>query len=143
MSEISNKLNLLLADSAVLFTKLHNYHWNIQGVQFFGIHQKTEELYEYVSTMYDDLAERNLQIGGTPLVSLKQYLEKARISEDEKTDFNAKYVVEKIAADFEFLVKEFKELSEMSENDPVTAAYADDQTAFFEKQIWMLKAFLG
>ena len=143
MSSVNEKLNQLVADSNVLFTKLHNYHWNIKGMQFYNVHAKTEELYDQVAVLYDDLAERLLQLGGTPVVTLKQILELSRIKEESKNDFDTKYVVEKIVDDFKFLIKEFKELSSLSQNDSTTAAFADDKIAFLEKEVWMLKALLG
>ncbi|MGD9639223.1 MAG: DNA starvation/stationary phase protection protein [Alphaproteobacteria bacterium] len=143
MSNTVDKLNQLLADSNVLFAKIHNYHWNIKGSQFFGIHSKTEELYEYLATMYDDLAERSLQLGGKPIVTLKKILEVSKIAEEEKTDFDAKYVIQNILKDLEYLVEAFKEISSCEKTDAVTVAFADDKCAYFEKQIWMLKAFIS
>lgn len=143
MSKPSEKLNQLLADSSVLFAKIHNYHWNIKGNQFFGIHAKTEELYDYIATLYDDLAERNLQIGGKPIVTLKKILEVSKIAEEEKTDFDAKYVIQNILKDLEYLIKEFTALAAVAEGDSVTIAFADERKAYFEKQVWMLRAFLN
>ena len=143
MSKTTDKLNQLLADSIVLFAKIHNYHWNIKGNQFFGIHAKTEELYDYIATLYDDLAERNLQLGVKPIVTLKKALEVSKIAEEDKTEFDAKYVMEHILKDLEYLVKEFKELSENAGDDAVTAAFADDKRTFLEKEIWLFKSFLG
>jgi starvation-inducible DNA-binding protein len=135
------KLNMLLADANVMFTKLHNFHWNVKGMQFYGLHLKTEEFYGTFATIYDDLAERILQLGGKPLVTLKQILATARIKEDERTNFEAKDIVKAMLEDFKFLHGEFKALSENA--DAITTAYADDQVGMLEKEIWMLRSMLG
>lgn len=137
------KLNYILADASVMYTKLHNYHWNIKGMQFYGLHAKTEEFYGTFAVIYDDVAERILQLGGKPLVTLKQILAAARIKEDERTDFSANDVVKGLLEDFKFFHAEFKTLSLAETTDATTTAYADEQVAMLEKEIWMLNSMLG
>lgn len=136
------KLNELLADSNVLYVKIHNYHWNIKGPQFYGLHAKTEELYTYFSTLYDDLGERLLQIDGHPLLTLAQMLQITRIKEDEKRHFNAHDIFITLMADLKFILEEFKILSELCQEDVGTRNFADSQITFLEKEIWMMKSML-
>ena len=68
------QLNQNLADVQVLYVKLHNYHWNIKGPHFWGIHNVTEGYYDYLAKQYDDIAERILQLNGKPLTTMKSYL---------------------------------------------------------------------
>ena len=42
-------LNELLSDLNVFYRKLQNYHWNIQGNDFFVIYSKLEEYYDEVN----------------------------------------------------------------------------------------------
>ncbi|MGL4722799.1 MAG: Dps family protein [Desulfovibrionaceae bacterium] len=142
MNIVCERLNQLLADTSVLYAKIQNYHWNVKGVQFYAIHAKTEALYNIMTTMRDDLAERIIQIGGTPIVTLKGILQKTRIKEEENIVFDAKCIVQNILKDFEFFHKEFVELSNLEGVDIVTGNYAQDQLAFLEKEIWMMRAFL-
>ncbi|MFV0562745.1 Dps family protein [Malaciobacter mytili] len=139
------QLKVIQASSLVMFTKIHNYHWNIKGMQFFPIHEMTEKIYEQFSTLYDDAAERILQLGEKPLVLLDEIKNTSVIKEDSKTDFDAKYVFENILNDFETLLKEFKVLSKTAcENeDNTTVAFADEKVAHLEKNIWMIKASLA
>lgn len=145
MKKQIKQLKVLQASSLVMFTKLHNYHWNIKGMQFFPIHEMTEKMYEQFSTLYDDCAERVLQLGDKPYVLLGDLQKNSLIKEDKKTDFTAEYVLKNILADFETLLKEFKKLSKIAdENDgTTTVAFADDNVAHLEKNIWMIKATLS
>ena len=43
--ELEQKLNVFLADLNLFFRKLQNYHWNVQGSEFFVVHEKLEEYY--------------------------------------------------------------------------------------------------
>ena len=140
MTNLHNKLNQLLADTAVLYAKMHNYHWNIRGPQFFQVHEKTEEIYDYLAKNYDDLAELNLQKGGTPLVTLRQILEVSKIEEEERTKFTADEVIRSVLKDLEYLRKSYKELSIEADHDSTVSSYAEDQVKHLDKSIWMLKS---
>lgn len=138
-------LKQLQADSIVLFMKVHNFHWNVRGSDFYQTHKRTEEIYENFADMFDDLAERIVQLGEKPIVTLTEALKSSNIKEEQKTSFKSKDVFDAILKDFEYLEKEFKKLSDLAdkENDPVTNDYANDQLAHFQKAIWMLKAHLS
>ena len=136
------KLNQNIADLHILYVKLHNYHWNVKGMQFFPIHNMTEEYYEYVAELYDMLAERVLQLGAKPLSSVKEYLEVAQIQEETANDFNAEQVLAGIIVDFENLLSAYKELLNIAEEqqDISTANIVSDAIQWLEKALWMLKA---
>lgn len=135
-------LKQLQADALVFFMKTHNYHWNVKGVSFPQIHAVTEGIYEEFATLFDDLAERIIQLGGVPYVTLSDALKASKIQEESKTSFNANEVLDGILKDYEYFEKAFVELSKSadSENDKVTAGFADEKTGALQKSIWMLKA---
>lgn len=138
-------LKQLQADSIVLFMKVHNFHWNVRGSDFYQIHKATEGIYEDFADMFDDLAERIVQLGEKPVVTLTEAVKTAKVKEESRTEFKSKDILKEILRDFEYLEKEFKELSQLAEkeNDRVTAAYADDKTATIQKSIWMFRASLA
>lgn len=138
-------LNKNLANLQVLYVKLHNYHWNVKGMNFKQVHELTESYYEYYAKQYDDVAERILQLGGKPLSSMKDYLTAASIKEEIENDFDGKFVLSSVLKDFELLNSEFKEISKVAGNDDdvPTANITDENVAWLEKQIWMIKASLA
>lgn len=145
MAKTAKQLQTLQADALALFVKIHNYHWNIKGMQFHPIHAMTEKLYDAMGELYDDCAERLLQLGEKPLVTMAEVAKATRVKEETKTDFDAKYVLTQVLAEQEALLKAFVELSDKAgeENDKATVAFADEKIAGLEKDIWMLKATLG
>ncbi len=72
MSKIIEQLKQTQADAHALYVKMHNYHWNIKGMDFFPVHDHTEEIYNNMSVLYDDTAERVLQLGGKPYLTIKE-----------------------------------------------------------------------
>ena len=145
----SNKLiellNKNLANLHVLYVKLHNYHWNVKGMNFKPVHEMTETYYDYFAEQYDEVAERIVQLGGKPYATLQDYLKNASLNEESKNEFDVKIVLNSVLVDFEFLNKEFKLISKTANEllDMPTASYADNNVAWLEKQIWMIKVSIG
>ncbi len=140
--KLIKQLNQNLSDVQVLYVKLHNFHWNVKGQHFFGIHNVTESYYDYFAKQYDDIAERILQIGAKPLTTMKDYLKISKIKEENKSDFSASDVIKSVTKDFSYLLKEFNKTSKLAEeqSDLTTQALADENVAWLEKAVWMLKA---
>lgn len=145
MGKVADKLKAIQADALVFFVKTHNYHWNIKGMQFFPIHEYTQGVYESFATLYDDCAERVLQLGEKPIVTISDALKSARIKEESAVEFDAKEVLKAIVAEYEFFLKEFQELSDLAESkkDKATMGFADGKIAELEKSLWMLKQTLA
>lgn len=135
-------LKQLQADSIVFFMKTHNYHWHVKGMNFMQIHNATEAIYEEFADVFDDLAERIIQLGGTPYVTLGSAIKDSKITEESKINFTACEVLDGILKDYEYFEKSFKELGKLadSEGDRVTAGFADEKSAALQKGIWMLKS---
>jgi len=145
----SNKLiellNKNLANLQLFYVKLHNYHWNVKGMNFKPVHEMTEAYYDYFAEQYDELAERIVQLGGKPLATLNDYLKNASLKEESKKTFDVKYVLGSVLSDFKLLNDDFKEISKVAgENGDVPSSnIADENVAWLEKQIWMINASIG
>ncbi|MBN1302144.1 MAG: DNA starvation/stationary phase protection protein [Melioribacteraceae bacterium] len=138
-------LNNNIANLQVLYVKLHNYHWNVKGINFMSVHELTEKYYDYFAEQYDEVAERVVQLGAKPLSSLQEYLKNARIQEEKGNVFDSKTVIESVLADFEMLNKDYKEIAQTAGeiDDAPTSALAEGNIAWLEKQIWMLKVSIA
>jgi len=145
----SNKLiellNKNLANLQLFYVKLHNYHWNVKGMNFKPVHEMTEAYYDYFAEQYDELAERIVQLGGKPLATLNDYLKNASLKEESKKTFYVKYVLGSVLSDFKLLNDDFKEISKVAgENGDVPSSnIADENVAWLEKQIWMINVSIG
>ncbi len=135
-------MNQNLANLSVLNVKLHNYHWNVKGIHFKPIHEMTEAYYDYFIEQYDEVAERIVQLGGKPLATLKDYLDNTTFKEESKNEFDGKIVLQGVLSDFEKLKEEYKKIAEAADelDDSTTVALAEDNLAWLEKEIWMVKA---
>ncbi|WP_054635375.1 Dps family protein [Thalassobacillus sp. C254] len=143
-NELINGLNTQLANWNVLYTKLHNYHWNVTGSDFFTLHAKFEEFYNEAGTYIDEIAERILTINGRPIATLKEYLEHSTIEEASGTE-DSKEMVKAVVNDFTHLITEANDVIENAEgnNDESTADMFIQIKTSLEQHTWMLNAFLG
>lgn len=137
-------MNQQLTNWTVLYTKLHNYHWYVKGANFFTLHAKFEEFYTETATYIDEIAERLLTIGGQPIATLKETLETATIEEANGAEA-ADDMVKIILQDFTTIAHDIDTLLEVAESakDEETADLFLGIKATLEKNMWMLKAYLG
>lgn len=144
MSKVTKQLKQLQADAHALFIKIHNYHWNVTGMDFAPVHAKTEEIYNSMSLLYDDTAERVIQLGEKPYLTMTDLAKATKIKEEKGDSFKSKEIVKNIIGDFEYLLNSFQELSDAADdaNDKATTAFADDNVAVLEKELWMLGSML-
>ena len=140
--ELENKLNEFLADLNIFYRKLQNYHWNIEGKDFFQVHAKLEELYDEINEQIDEIAEHIAILGGQPLGTMKDYLEKSSIKEAENKKIKSAEIYNNILSDYEELLKKTIEIKEKSENEKEysTSSLIDDYIKEYGKIIWMLKS---
>jgi len=57
MSALGDSLRVVLADTFAMYLKAHNYHWNVEGADFFEYHIFLEKLYNELWEAVDDIAE--------------------------------------------------------------------------------------
>ena len=139
------KMNTYLANMAVLNTKLHNLHWNVEGRQFMQVHNFTEELYDDFFEKFDEVAEIMKMKGEFPLVKLSEYQEAATVEElDSK-----KYGVDEVLAEVQADLKEMKKLATEIRNDAdeiddfEVVGEFEDQVADYSQNIWFIESMLA
>ena len=142
--ELSEKLNELLANYQIFYMNARGFHWNIKGEKFFELHLKFEELYNDSLIKIDEIAERILTLGSTPLHTYADYSSLSKIKA-AKNISNGKEAIQKILEGYEVLLPLERELLEMSgdSNDEGTNALMSDYIREQEKLIWMYSAYLN
>ena len=141
-SKVINNLNQLLADLQVHYTNLRNLHWNIKGHGFFVLHAKYEEMYDDIAAKVDEVAERILQLGGTPEHKFSAYLSTSAISEIDVTETGDAGLDYLLSSTRTLIAAERETLSSASAGgDEVTVAMMSDYLREQEKTVWMLVAY--
>ncbi|GGM22045.1 DNA starvation/stationary phase protection protein [Paraliobacillus quinghaiensis] len=136
-------LNHELSNIAVLYIKLHRYHWYVKGSEFFTLHEVFEAHYTELAKDFDELAERILAIGGKPFATMEKYLETTSIKEAEADDEEAE-IVRHLSKDYRQVIKEIREkvIPEAGNaNDLPTEDLLIGMLTKLEKYVWMLEAY--
>jgi starvation-inducible DNA-binding protein len=137
-------LNQQVANLNVLYVKVHNYHWYVRGEKFFTLHVKFEEIYNDITLKMDEVAERLLTIKGSPVATMKEFLDITTIQE-AKGNEDAGKMVQNLIEDLATVSEEILEGIELAEQatDHVTADILTGIKGDFEKHMWMLRSLLG
>jgi starvation-inducible DNA-binding protein len=141
--QLAEKLNVLLANYQVFYINARGFHWNITGEKFFELHAKFEELYNDLLVKVDEIAERILTLGHTPLHTFTDYTKVATIKEALNVS-NGKEAVGKVLEGFQALIGVERELLDLAgeANDEGTNALMSDYIRQQEKLVWMYSAYL-
>jgi starvation-inducible DNA-binding protein len=141
MNNLEQNLNELLSDLNIFFRKLQNYHWNIEGMDFFIIHEKLEEYYNEVNMSIDEIAEHILILGGQPLGTMEDYLNTGTIVEAKNEKIKSEAILHNLINDFGMLLKKVIQIKEEADkqNQYGTSSLMDEYILGYEKKIWMLK----
>lgn len=144
VAQVIDKLNALLSSYHVFYTNVRGYHWNVKGEHFFALHAQFEEIYTQLQTQIDEIAERILTVGGTPLHAYSDFAINASITE-HKNVFEGRKCVSGVVAGLQTLIEEQRILADIAENagDQGTTDLVAGYTSEQEKMVWMYNAFLG
>ena len=140
---LADGLNILLADYMMFYQNTRGLHWNIKGEAFFELHSKFEELYTSILLKVDEIAERILTLGATPLHSFEDYQSAAKIYAVKDVSYG-KLGVQSILDALRILIVKQRELLVLSSDagDEGTHALMGDYIREQEKLVWMYSAYL-
>lgn len=141
---LAGKLNELLANYQIFYINTRGFHWNIKGDKFFELHAKFEELYNDLFLKIDEIAERILTLGHTPLHSYEDYLAHTSINAAKNVS-DGNQCVQSILDSYRIILPIQREVLEISgdSGDEGTNALMSDYIREQEKLVWMYTAFLS
>ena len=145
IQEVAENLNMLLADEFLLYTKTRNYHWNVEGMNFTGLHEFYEEQYTVLADVIDEIAERVRKIGHYSLGRLEDYLKITNLVEQQTTSHPEKQL-KQLLDDHETIIRELRELIPAFDEKYKDTGSADYLTGLLqqhEEMAWMIRSHLG
>lgn len=142
--ELAKQLNDLLANYQLFYQNLRGFHWNIKGPKFFELHLKFEELYNDAVIKVDEIAERVLTLGETPLHTMEDYIACSAIKSVKSDNIQTESVLH-VIDNFSVLIKKERQILDLADeaNDEGTNSLMSDYISQSEKTVWMLTSFMG
>jgi len=141
MEVLQELLKKALADTFALYLKAHNFHWNVEGVNFPQYHEFFGNLYEEVHGAIDKIAEEIRALDSYAPGSLKRFSELSTIM-DETSVPSAVIMCQRLAKDNDSLLIDL-ELA-YSEAERVKqlglANFLQDRMDVHKKHGWMLRS---
>lgn len=145
-NEMAMVLNKILAHQFALYIKTLNYHWNIEGSDFYSLHKFLDDQYHDLLDMIDEVAERVRALGCKTIASLKEYQKLSTIEDDLfGGGKNQMQMIEQLAKDHETVIKLMRKDAQAAldkYDDIGTNNFIIEKLEEHEKMAWMLRAFL-
>lgn len=141
--KIADELTHFLADTYILYLKTQNFHWNVQGPNFYSLHKMFEEQYTDLAAAVDEIAERIRALGCYTPASFAQYSQLTSLKE-EHNEISADIMLQKLIKDHETLSHHALQIIPKAQkaHDEGTADLLIQRAKVHDKTAWMLKSSL-
>lgn len=136
---LTKAMNIVLADSYALYLKYHNYHWNVEGERFYGLHNFIEVQYTEMAVAVDDVAEMIRQLGAKAPGSFKKFMEYTNIK-DGNEEASASEMVTDLAKDQDVIMASVNSALKLAQEleDEAAIGLLVDRLSVHKKTKWML-----
>jgi starvation-inducible DNA-binding protein len=137
-------LNKILADEYVLYTKVRNYHWNIEGSNFMEMHKFYEDMYNGIDELIDEIAERVRKLGHYSEGRLKDFLKLTNLTEETYSSEQKKQL-QNLLNDHETLARNLRnDINACSDKykDLGTADFLTGLLKQHETWAWFVRSYL-
>jgi starvation-inducible DNA-binding protein len=141
MDKFTNQLKIAFASQYAFAIKAQNFHWNVEGIDFYQKHKMFQKIYEEVYGAVDDFAENIRKLKAYTPASLYRFSSLTEIN-DEIEVLEPQAMVAELLRDAEKMQEIMKVLfveAEARGHHGLSNFLADRQDAF-AKHAWFLRA---
>ena len=141
MEELVEKMKVVLASTYAFGLKAQNFHWNVEGPNFFQYHDLFAKLYDDVHGAVDQIAEEIRTLNAYAPASFIRYQQLSVIA-DETTIPEAMSMISKLNDDNTKVIGVLTEAFLAAEAAKVVglANFLQDRIDIHSKHGWMLRA---
>ncbi len=143
MDKFVNQLKIAFASQYAFAIKAQNFHWNVEGSDFYQKHKMFQKIYEEVYAAVDDFAENIRKLKAYTPASLYRFSALSAV-DDEVEILEPQAMVSELLRDSEKMQEIMKVLFQEAEDrgeHGLSNFLADRQDAF-AKHAWFLRSTL-
>jgi starvation-inducible DNA-binding protein len=142
MNELTTAIKVLLANATVMYYKAHQFHWNIEGIEFTQYHEFFGDLYTEVYGSIDPTAELLRKLDDYAPVSLDELFKFKTLQEETtRVELLKDIFTCLIAANEEVLVSLNKVFTIANTNKQQGVCnFIADRIDTHQKHAWFLRA---
>ncbi len=140
VSQISAKMNEILATTLALYIKTKNFHWHVSGPHFRDYHLLLDEQAEQIFASTDDIAERVRKIGGITLRSIGQISRLQGIDDNDESYVAPGDMLRELMGDNKKVVAAMRACHKICDDheDVATASLLENFIDQAERRTWFL-----
>ncbi len=137
------ELSKTLADSYTLYLMTHNFHWNVTGPMFSGLHNLFMDQYTEIWQALDDIAERIRALGHYAPGTYAEYAQLSSIKEPESVP-DAQEMIAMLMRANEAMARTARAALVCADkiDDQPSADLLTQRLEVHEKNAWMLRSML-
>ncbi len=141
--QIAEGLAQVLADTYVLYSKTHGFHWNVTGPMFNTLHLMFMDQYTELWNALDELAER-VRALGHPAPFGRRLQELASLQDANSLKPAALEMVQELVDGHEAVARTARRVFAIADeaNDQPSADLLTQRMQIHEKTAWMLRSLL-
>jgi len=143
--EMTEQLNLLLADTMTLRDLYKKSHWQVSGPTFYQLHLLFDKHYEEQSEIVDTIAERIQLLGGISIAMAADVAETTRIERPPKGREEVPVQISRLLDAHQVIIGHCRELAERADklgDDGTNDLAVSDVLRANELQAWFLSEHL-
>ncbi len=144
-TEITGRLNLLLADTITLRDMYKKHHWQLGGPTFYQLHLLFDEHAKKQSKLVDSLAERIQILGGVSVAMAPDVAETTRIERPPRGREEVPVQISRLLEAHSLIMKDTRDLAEKAQDsgdDGTNDLLISDVLRTNELQSWFVSEHL-
>lgn len=144
-SELVNKLQQLLADVAIFYHTVHEFHWNVKGQNFYEYHKLLDKIVSDVYDSIDPIAENIRKLDSYARYSMSDLLKLASLKEVSGVESSTQEIVSDLVRLNSELISTLKTTFDTanSSNEQGVANFIAERIDMHQKWNWFLKSSEG
>jgi len=140
---LKDLLKNVLADNFSLYLKAQYYHWNVEGSDFYQLHEFFGDLYEEIYSSIDKFAEEIRALNAYAPGSFKRFSELSSIEGEERV-LSANEMLSQLLKDNATYINTLTQAFNQAEVEKEIGLsnFIQDRIDQHKKHAWMLRSFL-
>jgi len=141
--KLVDSMKIALAETFALYLKAHYYHWNVEGSDFYQLHEFFGDLYEEVYGAVDKFAEEIRALNAYAPGSFKRFSELSTI-EDEERIISSTEMLSQLLKDNATYINTLMQTFKLAEEEKQIGLsnFIQDRIDQHNKHAWMIRSFL-
>lgn len=142
MIELISALKILQANVTVMYYKVHQFHWNVEGIEFTQYHEFFGDLYEDIYNSIDPIAENLRKLNEYAPFSLDELFKYKTLSEETHRVELLVDILNSLNAANEEVINSLNKVFALAtkENEQGICNFVADRIDTHKKHGWWLRA---